>query len=737
MAVEKLINIEEELFRELINKISDTNKYSIENLEKAFRFAQKAHAGQFRKSGDPYIIHPLEVAKILIDLGMDENSVIAGLLHDVLEDTDVTPETIEKEFNSDVLSLVESVTKLEKLNFYPKELPADFYRAKNIKKMFLSIANDVRVVIIKLADRLHNMRTLEFHDPEKQKRIAKETLEIYAPLAHRLGVWEIKWQLEDLAFKFLEPEKYREIARKVTETRKEREESVQKAIEKIKKALEEANIKAEVTGRAKHLYSIYQKMEKKNIDIEEMYDLLGIRIIVNEVKECYEVLGIVHNIWVPIPGRFKDYIANKKSNNYQSLHTTVIGENGKPLEIQIRTWEMHRIAEYGVAAHWRYKEDMKQIDYFELKLSWLRQILEWQKDLPSDVFVELVKNDLFGKEIYVFTPKGEIISLPQGSTPIDFAYAIHTEIGHRCKQAKVNGKIVPLDYVLQNGDIVEIITSKEEGKPSRDWLNIVKTSQAKTKIKQYFKKLLREERIEEGKKALEEELKRNEDWVKKLLNKKENISLNELLESEYLKNILQELGFKEKDVSSFLAAVGSGEITPQKIFDRLRREYQEERTIIIPPKTPSKILDINVDGLDNLMIRLAECCKPIPGDKVLGYISKGKGIVIHREDCPNIKNLRKKFPERIVEVSMERTLRGPFKVGLEIDAIDRVGLLRDITDKISQAKINIIDLSTKVKDGIAHIKVVVEIDNDTIFKYLMEEISQLSDIINVRRMVKI
>ncbi|PMQ01764.1 MAG: (p)ppGpp synthetase [Dictyoglomus sp. NZ13-RE01] len=737
MAVEKLINIEEELFRELINKISDTNKYSIENLEKAFRFAQKAHAGQFRKSGDPYIIHPLEVAKILIDLGMDENSVIAGLLHDVLEDTDVTPETIEKEFNSDVLSLVESVTKLEKLNFYPKEFPADFYRAKNIKKMFLSIANDVRVVIIKLADRLHNMRTLEFHDPEKQKRIAKETLEIYAPLAHRLGVWEIKWQLEDLAFKFLEPEKYREIARKVTETRKEREESVQKAIEKIKKALEEANIKAEVTGRAKHLYSIYQKMEKKNIDIEEMYDLLGIRIIVNEVKECYEVLGIVHNIWVPIPGRFKDYIANKKSNNYQSLHTTVIGENGKPLEIQIRTWEMHRIAEYGVAAHWRYKEDMKQIDYFELKLSWLRQILEWQKDLPSDVFVELVKNDLFGKEIYVFTPKGEIISLPQGSTPIDFAYAIHTEIGHRCKQAKVNGKIVPLDYVLQNGDIVEIITSKEEGKPSRDWLNIVKTSQAKTKIKQYFKKLLREERIEEGKKALEEELKRNEDWVKKLLNKKENISLNELLESEYLKNILQELGFKEKDVSSFLAAVGSGEITPQKIFDRLRREYQEERTIIIPPKTPSKILDINVDGLDNLMIRLAECCKPIPGDKVLGYISKGKGIVIHREDCPNIKNLRKKFPERIVEVSMERTLRGPFKVGLEIDAIDRVGLLRDITDKISQAKINIIDLSTKVKDGIAHIKVVVEIDNDTIFKYLMEEISQLSDIINVRRMVKI
>ncbi|MGB9857779.1 MAG: RelA/SpoT family protein [Dictyoglomaceae bacterium] len=725
---------ERRLFEELLRETR--GKYSIENLEKAFLFARNAHAGQKRKSGEPYIIHPLEVAKILVDLGMDENVVIAGLLHDVLEDTNLTPEMIEKEFNKDILSLVEAITKLEKLSFYPTEA----YRAQNLRKMLIAMAKDIRVVIIKLADRLHNMQTLQYQEPEKQKRIAKETLEIYAPLAHRLGVWEIKWRLEDLAFRFLDPEKYHWVANKVAETRKERENLIQKAIQVIREELEKANIKAEITGRPKHLYSIYQKMVKKGIEIEEMYDLLGVRIIVNTERECYEVLGIIHNLWKPVPGRFKDYIANKKTNNYQSLHTTVIGIDGKPLEIQIRTWEMHRIAEYGIAAHWRYKEEIKKLDVFEEKLSWLRQLLEWQQDLTDDQeFLESVKSDLFEREIYVFTPKGDVIPLPQGSTPIDFAYAIHTEVGHRCRGAKVNGKMVPLNYILQNGDIVEIITSKEEGRPSRDWLNIVKTSQAKTKIKQYFKKLAKEEKIAEGRKVLEEELKKNEDWIQKILNKKEEVSLNDLFESQNFKNILEELGFKEKDIESFLAGVGSGEITPQQIFERLKRDYKEEIIILSSKSSTSKPMEnIAINGIDNIMIRIAECCNPIPGDKVLGYITRGRGVALHRIDCPNLVNLKERFPERIVEVQWQNFQRGNYKAGLEINAIDRVGLLRDIIERISQARMNIVDLQTKVtKDGIAHIKIVLEIDNPNVFYYLMEEIHRLSDIISVRRLVKI
>ncbi|MCX7942722.1 MAG: bifunctional (p)ppGpp synthetase/guanosine-3',5'-bis(diphosphate) 3'-pyrophosphohydrolase [Dictyoglomaceae bacterium] len=722
-----------ELFQEILREAR--GKYSLENLEKAFLFAQNAHKGQKRKSGEPYIIHPLEVAKILIDLGMDENSVISGLLHDVLEDTDIKPEIIEKEFNKDILSLVEAITKLEKLSFYPTEA----YRAQNLRKMLITMAKDIRVVIIKLADRLHNMQTLQYQDQEKQKRIAKETLEIYAPLAHRLGVWEIKWRLEDLAFRFLDPESYHMIANKVAETRKARENLIHKAIQVIKKELEKANIKAEITGRPKHLYSIYQKMIKKGIEIEEMYDLLGVRIIVNTELECYEVLGIIHNLWRPVPGRFKDYIANKKSNNYQSLHTTVIGIDGKPLEIQIRTWDMHKIAEYGVAAHWRYKEEIKKLDDFEEKLSWLRLLLEWHDALSDDQeFLESVKSDLFEREIYVFTPKGDIISLPQGSTPIDFAYAIHTEIGHKCRGAKVNGKIVPLNYVLQTGDIVEIITSKEEGKPSRDWLNIVKTSQAKNKIKQYFKKLAREEKINEGKRLLEEELVKNEEWIKKFLNKRE-ISLNDLLENQIFKSILEDLGFKEKDMDSFFASIGAGEITTQQVFERLRREYREDVIILSSKPFISKpIENIIINGVDNIMIRIAECCNPIPGDKILGYITRGKGVALHRLDCPNLLNLREKFPEKIVEVQWQDFHKGIYKAGIEIKAIDRIGLLRDIIERISQAHMNIVDLQTKVsKDGIAHIKVVLEIDNTNVFYYLMEEINRLSDIISVRRLVKI
>lgn len=720
---------EDALLQELLEKGKE--KYSSENLKKAFIFAENAHKGQMRKSGEPYITHPVEVAKILMDLGMEETVIIAGLLHDVLEDTKVPKEEIEKEFGKDVLSLVEAITKLEKLSFYPTEA----YRAQNLRKMFIAMAKDIRVIIIKLADRLHNMQTLQYHDEEKQKRIAKETLEIYAPLAHRLGVWDIKWRLEDLAFRYLEPEKYHYVAKKVAETRKEREKFIEKAIEIIKEELKKTGINAEVTGRAKHLYSIYQKMLRRGIEIEEMYDLLGVRVIVNSEKECYEVLGIIHNLWKPVPGRFKDYIANKKSNNYQSLHTTVIAMDGKPLEVQIRTWEMHRVAEYGIAAHWLYKEEIKKPDYFEEKLSWLRQLLEWQKELADDQeFLESIKSDLFEREIYVFTPKGDIIALPQGSTPIDFAYAIHTEVGHRCRGAKVNGKIVPLNYVLKNGDIVEIITSKEEGKPSRDWLNIVKTTQAKNKIKQYFKKIAREETIEKAKELLENEIKRNEDWLREFLQKTE-ISLNDLIEHPLGKSFLSESGFKE--VESFLLSVGTGDITPQQFIEKFKREYKKE--LVVPISSEEKreqlVEGVEISGLDNIMMRIAECCHPIPGDKVIGYISKGRGIVIHRIDCPNLVNLKKTHPEKIVPIEWQKIKGGKYKTGIEIEAIDRVGLLKDIIERVAQARINILDLATKVgKDGIARIKLIVEIDNPPAFYYLMEEIKKLSDIISVRRL---
>uniref|UniRef100_A0A7C3RJ91 Bifunctional (P)ppGpp synthetase/guanosine-3',5'-bis(Diphosphate) 3'-pyrophosphohydrolase n=1 Tax=Dictyoglomus thermophilum TaxID=14 RepID=A0A7C3RJ91_DICTH len=723
---------EESLLQELLQ--ASNNKYSSENLKKAFLFAQKAHKDQFRKSGEPYITHPVEVAKILMNLGMDETVVIAGLLHDVLEDTNITPLELEKEFGKDVLSLVDAITKLERLSFYPTEA----YKAQNLRKMFIAMAKDIRVIIVKLADRLHNMQTLQYHDEEKRKRIAKETLEIYAPLAHRLGVWDIKWRLEDLAFRYLEPDKYHYVANKVAETRKKREEFIEKAIEIIKEELKKANIEAEVTGRAKHLYSIYQKMIRRGIEIEEMYDLLGVRIIVNNEIECYEVLGITHNLWRPVPGRFKDYIANKKSNNYQSLHTTVIAMDGKPLEVQIRTWEMHRIAEYGVAAHWLYKEEIKKPDSFEEKLSWLRQLLEWQKELMDDQeFLDSIRSDLFEREIYVFTPKGDIIALPQGSTPLDFAYAIHTEVGHRCKGAKVNGKIVPLNYVLQNGDIVEIITSKEEGKPSRDWLNIVRTSQAKNKIKQYFKKLAREETLQKAKETIENEIKKNEDWLKEVLNKDE-ISINDLLESSIGKNFLNEHGFKE--IESFLLSIGTGEITPQQFIERFKKELKKEIIVTLGETEKNKLVEgLEISGLDNIMIRIAECCNPIPGDQVIGYVSKGRGIVVHRKDCPNLLHLKNRYPERVITIEWQKLKGGgKYKTGIEIDAIDRVGLLKDLIERISQARINILDLGTKVgKDGIARIKVVVEIDNPLTFNYLMEEIKKLSDVISVRRAVRI
>jgi len=723
---------EEGLLQELLQ--ASNNKYSSENLKKAFLFAQKAHKDQFRKSGEPYITHPVEVAKILINLGMEETVVIAGLLHDVLEDTNVTPLELEKEFGKDVLSLVDAITKLERLSFYPTEA----YKAQNLRKMFIAMAKDIRVIIIKLADRLHNMQTLQYHEEEKRKRIAKETLEIYAPLAHRLGVWDIKWRLEDLAFRYLEPDKYHYVANKVAETRKKREEFIEKAIEIIKEELKKANIEAEVTGRAKHLYSIYQKMIRRGIEIEEMYDLLGVRIIVNSEIECYEVLGIIHNLWRPVPGRFKDYIANKKSNNYQSLHTTVIAMDGKPLEVQIRTWEMHRIAEYGVAAHWLYKEEIKKPDSFEEKLSWLRQLLEWQKELLDDQeFLDSIRSDLFEREIYVFTPKGDIIALPQGSTPLDFAYAIHTEVGHRCRGAKVNGKIVPLNHVLQNGDIVEIITSKEEGKPSRDWLNIVRTSQAKNKIKQYFKKLAREETLQKAKEILESEIKKNEDWLKEVLNKDE-ISINDLLESSIGKNFLNEHGFKE--IESFLLSLGTGEITPQQFIERFKKELKKEIIVTLAETEKNKLVEgLEISGLDNIMIRIAECCNPIPGDEVMGYVSKGRGIVVHRRNCPNLIHLQNRYPERVIPIEWQKLEGGgKYKTGIEIDAIDRVGLLKDLIERISQARINILDLGTKVgKDGIARIKVVIEIDNPLTFNYLMEEIKKLSDVISVRRAARI
>lgn len=637
----------------LLQKIKENcTNVDLDIVNKAFNLAYEAHKEQKRESGEPYIIHPIDVAVILAELGMDTSTIVAGLLHDVIEDTDYTYDDIKNIFSEEVANLVSGVTKITKMEYKSKEEQ----QADNFRKMLLAMASDIRVIIIKLADRLHNMRTLKYMPKEKQKRISKETLDIYAPLAHRLGISKVKWELEDLCFRYLHEEEYYDLVHQISEKRVERETYIAQIIKDLYSKLEEAEIDSDIDGRPKHFYSIYRKMVTKNKSIEQIFDLTAIRILVNSVKDCYEVLGIVHTIYKPIPGRFKDYIAMPKPNMYQSLHTTVIGPQGKTFEIQIRTFEMHKTAEYGIAAHWKYKEgdtsDTKGKS-FENKLVWLRDMLEWQKETSdAEEFMEGFKINLFTDEIFLFTPKGVVIDLPNGATPIDFAYRIHTDIGNKCIGAKVNGKIVPLDYKLKTGQIVEILTSNSSKGPNMDWLSIAKSNQAKSKIKAWFKKAKKEENINKGKEVFEKELK------------KQSVHYVDIAKGESYDKFIKRYNINCMD--DLYALVGLGAIVASSFIAKLKEENLskeekdknlnkaiEENISKNEKKKKDTSYGVTVKGENNLMVRFAKCCNPVPGDDILGYITKGRGVSIHRKDCGNLNSLIKEDPQKVVDVSWE------------------------------------------------------------------------------------
>ena len=701
-----------------------------ESVRKAYELAGEAHKDQKRVSGEPYILHPLAVAQILADMGIDTTTVTASLLHDVVEDTDYTLEDIEEIFGKEVAFLVDGVTKLNRLDYRTKE----DQQVDSMRKMFLAMAKDVRVVVIKLADRLHNMRTLKYMNGEKQKRISRETLEIFAPLAHRLGIFNIKWELEDLSFRYMEPDKYYDLVDQMKEKRKVREEIVNEAIDVLKKTLSETGISFEINGRPKHFYSIYKKMKKDNRDLSQVYDLYAIRVIVDTVQDCYGVLGIVHSLWKPLPYRFKDYIAMPKSNNYQSLHTTVIGTRGQPVEIQIRTWEMHHIAEYGVAAHWRYKEGNANApkSSFDEKMGWLRNLLEWQDTSNPQEFVNALKLDAFSDEVFVFTPRGDVIDLPQGAIPIDFAYRIHTDVGHRCVGAKVNSKIVPLDYELKNGDIVEIITSKT-GKPSLDWLKIVGSSESRSKIRSWFKKENRSENIEKGLEALERECKRlGHDW--KLVSHSGRIA-----------KVAKQMNAGSED--DLLAAVGYGGFAVNTVLIKLlelqrRQEHKDE------PANELKFVEklrarksgtsrnnsgILVKGEPGILVRLAKCCSPVPGDPIVGFITRGRGVSVHRADCPNIK-LDGEDMERLIDVEWDYVSNDAFEVNMEIVAYDRTGIMAEIMAVLAEMKISILSVNAKVNENKnVTIHMGISIKDLAQFEFIATKLRRLKDVYKVQR----
>ncbi len=717
-----------------INK--NCNNVDIEKVKKAYEFAEKAHENQMRASGEPYITHPIDVAVILAELGMDTDTIIAGLLHDVIEDTEYTYDQVKDLFGEEVTNIVDGVTKLGKIKYKTKEEQ----QADNVRKMLLAMAKDIRVIIIKLADRLHNLRTLKYMSKEKRKIKAKETLEIYAPLAHRLGMSKIKWELEDISFRYLHEEEYYDLVAKIAEKRIEREEYIASIVEDLGNNLENAGIDADIDGRPKHFYSIYRKMVKKNKNIEQIFDLTAIRVLVNSVKDCYGVLGIVHTIYKPIPGRFKDYIAMPKPNMYQSLHTTVIGPQGKTFEIQIRTFEMHKTAEYGIAAHWKYKEgsEEKKEMNFETKLAWLRDILEWQKETSdAEEFMEGFKIDLFSDEVFVFTPKGVVINLPSGSTPIDFAYRIHTDVGNRCVGAKVNGKIVPLDYNLRTGEIVEIITSKVANGPKMDWLNIAKSNQAKSKIRQWFKRAKREENISVGREILEKELKKKGIYLN-ILNKA--IS-NDKIQKKYNVHTQEEL----------FGAIGIGVINPVSFTNKVKEELidpfekitkeVEDKNVEEQLAKGNKSIDKNkeygvvVKGLSNIMVRFARCCNPVPGDEVLGYITKGRGVSIHRKDCSNLQNLIKEDPDKVLEASFGEDKKSAYVAEVQIKAEDRLGILSDLMIIINESGLVLTALNANsAKNNVAIINLKVKIKSIDQLKELMRKIRNLKGILDVYRM---
>ena len=708
----------------------------IKLITKAYNYALNKHGNQLRKSGEPYIIHPTNVAYTIAELGLDEKTICAALLHDVVEDTEVTYDDIKNEFDEEIAEMVDGVTKLKKIKYATVEE----HQVENYRKMFLAMGKDIRVIIIKLADRLHNMRTLEFLAPDRQKAISEETMLLYAPLANRLGLYNMKWELEDIAFMYLYPEEYKELVEGIEQKRGERLQFIEKIMADIRVQLKKQRIDAEVTGRAKHLYSIYRKMQRDNKTLDQIYDLFALRIIVNSVKDCYAALGVVHDLYNPMPGRFKDYIAVPKANMYQSIHTTLLGEKGTPFEVQIRTWDMHRIAEYGIAAHWAYKEanylsrkgGQQIVQVQEDKLAWLRETLEWQQEMQDpQEFLETLKTELFEDEVYVFTPKGQIKVLPRGATPIDFAYSIHAEIGNHMTGAKINSKMVPIITKVKSGDIVEIITSDNSKGPSLDWLKFVKSTSAKNKIQQWFKKERKTENIEKGKEAIERELKRI------------GIPYTELFKIEYINPMLDR--YKYKNLEEMYASVGFGAMSAAKVIARMLIEYRkehkedivEEKLEELERQKANKIKPSNsgivVKGIDNCLVKLSKCCNPLPGDEIIGYITKGRGVSVHRTDCVNINELLKE-EDRIIEVQWYNQEKVTYTVDIEIFANDRNGLLADIIQKINDAKAKIIAVSAKAtKERVAITEITIEVDSLDSLNKIMKELRKVDSVYDVKR----
>ena len=710
----------------------------VDAIRRAFDFAHEAHDGQLRESGEPYVTHPLAVAETLAELQLDAGTIVAALLHDVAEDCDVAIDDLATRFGGEVARLVDGVTKLSRVPWFQEngqtapltlveDRPAEKQAiwAESMRKMFLAMADDIRVVLIKLADRLHNMRTLDARPPEKRRRVAQETMEIYAPLANRLGIGQIKWQLEDLAFRHLEPDTYKDIARKLAARRVQREKFIAEAIDTLRAELDKAGIDADITGRPKHIYSIYRKMKARSADISQIYDLLALRVLVKTLPECYAVLGQVHTLWRPLPGQFDDYVASPKESGYQSLHTTVLAIHTQPIEVQIRTEEMHQVAEYGVAAHWRYKEGRRQDVAFDAKVAWLRQLMDWQKDVSAgaQAFVESLKTDIFQDQVYVFTPRGEIKEMPAGATPVDFAYRVHTEVGNKCVGSKVNGRMVSLDHTLQNGDIVEIITARGSKGPSRDWLNpnlgYVNTANAREKIRQWFRRQQRDENVIRGRDLLERELKRlSIDGVK----------LDDVATL-----------FKYDKLDDFLAAVGYGDVHPHQVAMRVASEYRDDAAAdaempnLRAPSTPTTP-GVRVLGVGDLLTRLARCCNPVPGDEITGYITRGKGVTVHRTACSSVLNEQDK--ERFVGVDWGRTDQQVFPVTVRVEAWDRVGLARDVAALLADEGLSMTAQTAVVhKDQTATVWATVEVSGLDKLSRVLHRLEGIKDVFSVAREV--
>ena len=732
----------EVLYKELINSVLKYHPSTdISMIEKAYKVASEAHEGQKRKSGEPYIIHPLCVAIILADLELDKETIVAGLLHDAVEDTWMTYEEVEKEFGSEVALLVDGVTKLGQLSYSADKVEV---QAENLRKMFLAMAKDIRVILIKLADRLHNMRTLQYMRPEKQQEKARETMDIYAPIAMRLGISKIKVELDDLSLKYLKPDVYYDLVHKVALRKSEREQFVGAIVKEVKKHMDDANIKAQVDGRVKHFFSIYKKMVNQDKTIDQIYDLFAVRILVDTVKDCYAALGVIHEMYKPIPGRFKDYIAMPKPNMYQSLHTTLIGPNGQPFEIQIRTYEMHRTAEYGIAAHWKYKESSDGKAPVgkseEEKLNWLRQILEWQRDMSDNKeFMSLLKNDLdlFADSVYCFTPQGDVKTLPSGSTPVDFAYSFHSAVGNKMVGARVNGKLVPIEYEIKNGDRIEIITSQNSQGPSRDWLKLVKSTQAKNKINQWFKKELKEDNILKGKEMLAQ------------YARAKGFKIANYTKNQYLEAVLRKYGFRDWD--SVLAAIGHGGLKEGQVFNKLVEAYDkenkknltDEQVLEAASETQEKLhiakskSGIVVKGIHDVAVRFSKCCNPIPGDEIVGFVTRGRGITIHRTDCVNVLNMSETDRTRLIEAEWQQPdtkEKEKYMAEIQVYANNRTGLLVDLSKIFTERKIDLRSINSRTsKQEKATISMSFEIGSKEELRSLIEKIRQVESVIDVER----